>query len=48
MSVGFHGGIALGQWFPDLDDAILIAVTEKRTKTEIDGLASAYRKALGG
>ena len=43
---GFHGGIALGQWFPNLTDAILIAVTEKRTKAEIDGLVAAYRSAL--
>jgi glycine dehydrogenase subunit 1 len=43
---GFHGGIALGRWFPELDDCILIAVTEKRTKEEIDGLARAYAEAL--
>jgi glycine dehydrogenase subunit 1 len=43
---GFHGGIALGRWYPDLADAILIAVTEKRTKDEIDGLARAYAQAL--
>jgi glycine dehydrogenase subunit 1 len=45
--LGYHGGIALGGWYPDLADCILIAVTEKRTKTEIDGLAEAYTKALG-
>jgi len=44
--LGYHGGIALGGWYPDLADGILIAVTEKRTKEEIDGLASAYEKAL--
>ena len=43
---GFHGGIALGTWFPDMADAILIAVTEKRTKAEIDGLVAAYRSVL--
>jgi glycine dehydrogenase subunit 1 len=43
---GFHGGIALGRWFPELADCILIAVTEKRTKEEIDGLARAYVEAL--
>ena len=43
---GFHGGIALGQWFPDMSDAILIAVTEKRTKDEIDRLVAAYGQAL--
>ncbi len=46
--LGYHGGIALSQWFPDLTDAILVAVTEKRTKAEIDGLVEAYRTALAG
>jgi glycine dehydrogenase subunit 1 len=44
--LGFHGGIALGRWFPELSDSILIAVTEKRTKREIDGLAAAYARVL--
>jgi glycine dehydrogenase subunit 1 len=44
--LGYHGGIALGRWYPDLSDAILIAVTEKRTREEIDGLAVAYDQAL--
>lgn len=44
--LGYHGGVPLGQWYPELADAILIAVTEKRTKAEIDGLVAAYRKAL--
>ena len=43
---GFHGGIALGRWYPELADAILVAVTEKRTKDEIDALADAYREAI--
>jgi len=44
--LGYHGGIALARWYPDLADCILIAVTEKRTKPEIDGLADAYRTVL--
>ena len=44
--LGYHGGIALGRWYPELKDSILIAVTEKRTKAEIDGLAEAYRKSI--
>ena len=44
--LGYHGGIALADWGPGLDDAILVAVTEKRTKAEIDGLAEAYRQAI--
>ncbi|AMV39414.1 aminomethyl-transferring glycine dehydrogenase subunit GcvPA [Planctomyces sp. SH-PL62] len=43
---GFHGGVRLGRWYPELADHILIAVTEKRTRAEIDGLAEAYRTAL--
>jgi glycine dehydrogenase subunit 1 len=43
---GFHGGIALGRWYPELADAVLVAVTEKRTRDEIDRLAAAYRAAL--
>jgi glycine dehydrogenase subunit 1 len=43
---GFHGGIPLGRWFPELDDGILVAVTEKRTKREIDGLVNAYAQAI--
>jgi glycine dehydrogenase subunit 1 len=44
--MGYHGGIALGRWYPELADGILVAVTEKRTKEEIDGLATAYEKAM--
>ena len=45
---GFHGGIDLGQFRPEWSDLILVAVTEKRTKAEIDGLADAYRAAMAG
>jgi glycine dehydrogenase subunit 1 len=31
-------GVPLGRWFPELDDCLLVAVTEKRTKEEIDRL----------
>jgi glycine dehydrogenase subunit 1 len=45
---GFHGGIALGQFHASWSDLILVAVTEKRSKAEIDGLVAAYRRALAG
>jgi glycine dehydrogenase subunit 1 len=45
--LGYHGGIALGRWYPELSDCVLVAVTEKRSRDEIDGLAAAYRQALG-
>jgi glycine dehydrogenase subunit 1 len=42
---GFFAGVPLGQWYPELSDCLLIAVTEKRTKAEIDGLARAITTA---
>jgi len=44
--LGFHGGIALGRWFPELSDCVLVAVTERRTITEIDGLADAFARTV--
>ncbi len=46
--LGYHGGIALGRWYPELKDAILVAVTEKRSRGEIDGLVGAYNQVLTG
>jgi glycine dehydrogenase subunit 1 len=45
---GYHAGLHLGRWHPSLSDCLSIAVTEKRTKGEIDGLVEAFRKVLGG
>lgn len=41
LRAGYHAGLPLGQWYPDLKDCLSVAVTEKRTKAEIDGLAAA-------
>ncbi len=35
----------LGRWFPELADCFLVAVTEKRTREEIDRLAAALQNA---
>jgi glycine dehydrogenase subunit 1 len=43
---GYHAGLPLGRWYPALSSCIAVAVTEKRTKAEIDGLVAAYREAL--
>jgi glycine dehydrogenase subunit 1 len=32
-------GVPLSRWYPELSDCLLVAVTEKRTKAEIDRLA---------
>jgi glycine dehydrogenase subunit 1 len=33
-------GVPLERWYPELADCLLIAVTEKRSKEEIDGLVA--------
>lgn len=33
---GLFIGVPLGRWYPEMKDALLVAVTEKRTQTEID------------
>jgi glycine dehydrogenase subunit 1 len=38
---GVNPGYALGRDYPGLENAVLVAVTEKRTTTEIDRLAAA-------
>ena len=47
LQAGYHGGLDLGRWYPSLKHCISMAVTEKRTKEEIDGLAAGFRFALG-
>jgi glycine dehydrogenase subunit 1 len=37
---GYHAGLDLGTWYPQLKDCFSVAVTEKRSRAEIDGLAS--------
>lgn len=38
---GYLAGLHLGRWYPWLNDCFSVAVTEKRTRAEIDGLARA-------
>lgn len=42
---GIFAGVPLGRWYPELADALLVAVTEKRTKTEIDQWADCLSRA---
>jgi len=42
---GFLAGVPLGQWYPDLADCFLVAVTEKRSKAEIDSLVQSLVNA---
>ena len=39
LADNIFAGLPLGRWYPQLADCLLVAVTEKRTKTEIDRLA---------
>src|SRR5687767_942697 len=41
LNAGFLAGVPLGRWYPELDDCFLVAVTEKRTRVEIDALENA-------
>jgi glycine dehydrogenase subunit 1 len=45
---GYHAGLPLGRWYPQLSNCLSVAVTEKRTRAEIDGLAAAFAAALNG
>lgn len=47
LDAGFHAGVPLGQWYPDMQDCFLVAVTEKRTKDEIDRLAQTLNNETG-
>jgi len=42
LQANYHAGLHLGRWYEGLNDCISVAVTERRTKQEIDGLAAAF------
>ena len=46
LDVGFLAGVQLGPWYPDLADCFLVAVTEKRTREEIDTLVQSLTNAM--
>jgi len=43
---GFHAGVPLGKWYANAENSLLVAITEKRTKEEIDALVAAWRDVL--
>ena len=45
---GFLAGPALGRWFPQLDDCLLVSATERRTTEDIERFAEALEKELAG
>ena len=48
QEAGIFAGIPLGTWFPELADCLLIAVTEQRTKSQIDALAASLNHCSSG
>jgi glycine dehydrogenase subunit 1 len=44
---GVHPGFPLGRVYPELDDCLLVALTEKRTKRDIDRLAFTLSEVVG-
>ncbi len=45
---GVFVGVPLGRWYPELADCLLVAVTEKRTKQDIERLAGVLAEAGRG
>ena len=45
LEAGIIGGLPLGKEYPGLENAMLLCVTEQRTKAEIDALVEALRGA---
>lgn len=45
LQAGYQAGLPLGTWYPAFADCLTVAVTEKRTKAEIDDLAAALGQA---
>jgi glycine dehydrogenase subunit 1 len=46
LKAGYHAGLHLGRWSPELDNCLSVAVTEKRSRGEIDGLVAALARCL--
>lgn len=44
LAENIFAGVPLGRWYAELDDCLLVAVTEKRTKAEIDRLVKLMKK----
>jgi glycine dehydrogenase subunit 1 len=43
---GINPGFPLGREYPEHSDALLVAITERRTRSEIDRLAEALGAAV--
>jgi glycine dehydrogenase subunit 1 len=45
---GYLAGIPLGTDYPEFPGGLLIAVTERRTRAELEGYAAALREVMAG
>ena len=43
---GFLAGLELGRWYPELNDSLLICVTETKNKRELDAFAATIEEVL--
>jgi glycine dehydrogenase subunit 1 len=46
IPLGLIAGFPLGRYYPELQNCLLVAITEKRTQAEIDGFVSAVKGLL--
>jgi glycine dehydrogenase subunit 1 len=46
VSEGFLAGVSAGRWWPELDRVLLVAVTERRTRAEMDAFVDALGRLL--
>jgi glycine dehydrogenase subunit 1 len=46
LDAGVAAGVPLGSYYPGMEHALVVTVTEKRTKAEIDALAGLLEGAL--
>jgi glycine dehydrogenase subunit 1 len=46
LDMGVAAGVPLGAYYPGMDHGLVVTVTEKRTKAEIDALAGLLEEAL--
>ena len=45
---GYLAGVDVGRWYPGLEDVLLVAVTERRTRAQIDAFVEAVGSYLAG
>jgi len=44
---GFFAGPTLGRWFPEMENSLLVAVTEKLSRSDLDRFVNNLREVVG-